>query len=165
MFSCARLNSPDTIVYNQCSSLLLEYAIKYKQQKPVSLCQIDDKHKPLPPPPMPEDIDIIVSGFPWYVVTPYSTLISTSYDLLHHAYSQPHSSLNMFQKADDIKSDQILNVLAWVDFLRPKWCYFENVRGFMNFNLGAVQASRHRVEGGIQKGGLRFVVRVLVTLG
>ena len=66
MYLAFRLNSPDTIVYNQCSSLMLAYAIDYKQGKQVSLCQIDDEDKLLPPPPMPEDIDVIISGFPWY---------------------------------------------------------------------------------------------------
>ena len=71
----------------------------------------------------------------------------------------------MFQKAQDIKSEQILNVIAWVDFIRPKWCYFENDRGFLSFSLSAVQAGKHKVEGGLKKGGLRFIVRCLLTLG
>ena len=35
----------------------------------------------------------------------------------------------------------------------------------MNSDLGAVQGTKFKVDGGVQKGGLRFVVRVLVTLG
>ena len=70
----------------------------------------------------------------------------------------------MFQKASDIKSNLILNVLSWVDYLKPNICIFENVRGFLRFNLNASQASLHRVEGGIDMGGLKFVVRVLVAM-
>jgi hypothetical protein len=72
--------------------------------------------------------------------------------------------MNMFQKANDIKSNLILNVLSWVDFLKPKYCIFENVRGFLSFNLNATQAGKHRVEGGIEMGGLKFVVRALVEM-
>lgn len=71
----------------------------------------------------------------------------------------------MFQRAVDKKSDLILSPLAWIDHLRPKYCLFENVRGFLKFNLNATQAGRHRVEGGIEIGGLKFLVRALVTLG
>ena len=70
----------------------------------------------------------------------------------------------MFQKANDIKSNLILNVLSWVDYLKPKICIFENVRGFLRFNLNASQAGLHRVEGGIDMGGLKFIVRVLVAM-
>jgi DNA (cytosine-5)-methyltransferase 1 len=72
--------------------------------------------------------------------------------------------MNMFQKANDIKSNLILNVLSWVDFLKPKFCIFENVRGFLSFNLNATQAGIHRVEGGIEMGGLKFVIRALVEM-
>ena len=73
--------------------------------------------------------------------------------------------MNMFQKADDRKSHLILNLLSWVDFLEPKFCFFENVRGFLQYNLNAVQASRYKVSGGIHMGGLKFLVRALVTMG
>lgn len=72
--------------------------------------------------------------------------------------------MNMFQKANDIKSNLILNVLSWVDFLKPKYCIFENVRGFLSFNLNATQAGLHRVEGGIDMGGLKLVIRALVEM-
>ena len=78
--------------------------------------------------------------------------------------SQSHSALNMFQKANDIKSNLILNALSWVDFLKPKYCIFENVRGFLSFNLNATQAGLHRVEGGIDMGGLKFVLRAMVGM-
>lgn len=79
--------------------------------------------------------------------------------------SQSHSTLNMYQRAHDRKSHLMLTLLSWVDFLRPKYCFFENVKGFLNYNLHASQASRYRVEGGIDKGGLKFLVHALLAMG
>lgn len=78
--------------------------------------------------------------------------------------SQPHSRLNMFQHANDRKSHLILNLLSWVDFLRPKYCVFENVRGFLRYNLHAYQAGKHRLEGGVEMGGLKFLIRALLAM-
>ncbi|KAF7975199.1 hypothetical protein HWV62_10266 [Athelia sp. TMB] len=80
-------------------------------------------------------------------------------------YSQPHSGLNMYKKTDDRKSNLILNLLSWVDFLKPDYCLFENVRGFLSYRLNATQASEHRTEGGIENGGLKFLLRAMVALG
>lgn len=79
--------------------------------------------------------------------------------------SQPHSRMNMYQKADDRKSHLMLNLLSWVDFLEPEVCVFENVRGFLSYSLNSVQASRYTVKGGIPMGGVKFVVRALVAMG
>ena len=70
----------------------------------------------------------------------------------------------MFQKADDKKSNLILNLLSWVDFLKPKFCFFENVRGFLQFSLNATQLSQYRVGGGIKMGGLKFLVYALLAM-
>ncbi|PIL29860.1 DNA methyltransferase [Ganoderma sinense ZZ0214-1] len=139
-----RKNSPSTTVYNQCSNIVLRYAIKAhaKQWEGPPPDDVEGK-SPLPLPPTPDQIDCIVAGFP----------------------CQPHSSLNMFQKANDRKSHLILNLLSWVDYLRPKYCVFENVRGFLSYNLNASQAGRHRVRGGIKMGGLKFLVHALLTMG
>lgn len=59
----------------------------------------------------------------------------------------------------------MLNLLSWVDFLEPRFCFFENVRGFLQYSLNSVQASRYKVTGGIKMGGLKFLVRALVTMG
>lgn len=79
-------------------------------------------------------------------------------------YSQPHSTLNMYQRSNDRKSHLILNLLSWVDFLRPRYCFFENVRGFVTYNLNSTQKDKHRSEGGIPMGGLKFVVRALLAM-
>lgn len=71
----------------------------------------------------------------------------------------------MFKKANDRKTNLILNLLSWVDFLRPKYCFFENVRGFLSSTLHARQASKYRVEGGIKMGGLKFLTRSLLAMG
>jgi DNA (cytosine-5)-methyltransferase 1 len=70
----------------------------------------------------------------------------------------------MFQKADDVKSNLILNLLAWVDFLQPKYCIFENVRGFLSYNLNAIQVDEHRTAGGISMGGLKFLVHAMLVM-
>ncbi|KAI9429370.1 hypothetical protein BJY52DRAFT_1345301 [Lactarius psammicola] len=139
-----RRNSPGTIVYNQCANEVLRYAVKSHR----GLLVDDDVPKdiydssPLPPPPQPGDIDVIVAGFP----------------------CQPHSQLNMFQKANDVKSNLILNLLSWVDFLEPPYCVFENVRGFLSYNLRAVQLDEHRTVGGIDMGGLKFLVHAMLAM-
>ncbi|KAH8997167.1 S-adenosyl-L-methionine-dependent methyltransferase [Lactarius hatsudake] len=139
-----RRNSPGTIVYNQCANEVLRYAVKSHR----GLLMDDDVPKdiydnsPLPPPPRPGDIDVIVAGFP----------------------CQPHSQLNMFQKANDVKSNLILNLLSWVDFLEPPYCVFENVRGFLSYNLRAVQLDEHRTAGGISMGGLKFLVHAMLAM-
>jgi DNA (cytosine-5)-methyltransferase 1 len=141
---------------------LLRYAIK--------LCRgvLEDDEIPknihdnskLPPPPQPGDIDVIIAGFPWYV----STLLISPSDTQGEPVSQPHSQLNMFQKANDIKSNLILNLLSWVDFLQPKYCIFENVRGFLSYNLNAIQVDEHRTAGGISMGGLKFLVHAMLSM-
>ena len=71
----------------------------------------------------------------------------------------------MFRKAHDRKSHLILNLHSWVDFLKPKYCFFENVRGFLRYNLHARQADKHNVKGGIHTGGLKFLVHALLSMG
>jgi len=58
----------------------------------------------------------------------------------------------------------ILNLLSWVDHIEPKYIMFENVRGFLSFRLRARQKNRHTVTGGIEMGGLKFLLRALTEL-
>ncbi|KAH7886266.1 S-adenosyl-L-methionine-dependent methyltransferase [Phlebopus sp. FC_14] len=133
---------PGTKVYNQCSNRMLNTAILTDaNKKHDELTSIEGKR--LPPPPKPGEIDCIVTGFP----------------------CQPHSRLNMFPKAKDKKSNLILSVLSWVDFLKPKYCIFENVKGFLQFNLRSHQRGPYAVTGGIPMGGLKFVIRALLDMG
>ncbi|KAI9070389.1 S-adenosyl-L-methionine-dependent methyltransferase [Trametes sanguinea] len=138
-------NSPETVVYNQCSNIVFQYAVKSHAGKlgPGDMASHLADGNPLPKPPTPQDIDCLIAGFP----------------------CQPHSQLNMFRRANDRKSHLMLNLLSWVDFLKPKYCFFENVRGFLSYSLHARQAGRYRVEGGIKMGGLKFFVRALLAMG
>ena len=69
------------------------------------------------------------------------------------------------QKAEDRKSNLILTALSYVDFLRPDFFFLENVPGFLKYNLLAEQAGRHRVEGGVEMGGLKLMLRALLDMG
>ncbi len=79
--------------------------------------------------------------------------------------SQSYSTLNTYQQAHDWKSHLMLTLLSWVDFLRPKYCFFENVKGFLQYNLHASQASKYIVEGGNDKGGLEFLLLSMALSG
>jgi DNA (cytosine-5)-methyltransferase 1 len=159
-----RCNSPDTIVYNQCVNELLRYATELchgvveEDEVPKD---IYDKSK-LPPPPQPGDIDVIIAGFPWCL----STLLISPTDTQGEPVSQPHShwQSDTFQKANDIKSNLILNLLSWVGFLQPKYCIFENVRGFLSYNLNAIRVDEHRTTGEISMGGLKFLVHAMLAM-
>lgn len=71
----------------------------------------------------------------------------------------------MYQKANDVKSSLILTALSFVDFLRPSYCIFENVRGFLRYNLRTRQDGKHSVKGGIPAGGLKLVAAALLNMG
>ncbi|KAG2155745.1 S-adenosyl-L-methionine-dependent methyltransferase [Suillus clintonianus] len=141
-----KANSPRTVVYNQCSNLVLAASIlSHTKGEATRLEKIESditENPYIPAPPKPEDIDCIVAGFP----------------------CQPHSRLNMYVKAHDRKSNLILNVLSWVDFMQPKYCFFENVRGFLSFGLKVRQAGPYRVKGGIAMGGLKFLIRAMTDM-
>lgn len=79
--------------------------------------------------------------------------------------SQTHSTMNMFKDADDIKSNLILTTLSFLDYYRPALAFFENVPGFLNYSLNATQADRYRVEGGLEMGGLKLLIRALIDMG
>lgn len=70
----------------------------------------------------------------------------------------------MFQKANDSKSNLILVLLSYVDLFKPKYCLFENVRGFLQFNLNATQKDQYSVEGGIDMGGIKFLQYAMLTM-
>ena len=79
--------------------------------------------------------------------------------------SQTHSTMNMFKVADDIKSNLILTTLSFIDYYRPALAFFENVPGFLNYSLNATQVDRHRIEGGLEMGGLKLLVRAMIDMG
>lgn len=48
--------------------------------------------------------------------------------------------------------------------MKPKFGFFENVRGFLRWPLKARQASARRIEDGIEMGGLQFIVYALTMM-
>ncbi|GLB43613.1 putative class I-like SAM-binding methyltransferase superfamily, C5-methyltransferase family protein [Lyophyllum shimeji] len=133
-------NFPDVTVHNQCANKILRYSIKQKSgQRPETPKQIYDGKTEVCSLSKP---DVVAAGVP----------------------CQTHSYMNMFRKEGDIKSNLILTALSFVDHLRPKLFYFENVPGFLRFSFDAKQAGIHRLEGGVPMGGLKFVVRALVDM-
>ncbi|KAI0720035.1 S-adenosyl-L-methionine-dependent methyltransferase [Cerioporus squamosus] len=131
------------VVYNQCTNLVLKYAIRHHAgQHDASLCDIKGIQE-LPLPPMPGQIDCIVAGFP----------------------CQSFSSLNRFKHKHARRNHLMLNLLSWIDFLRPKYCFLENVRGFLSYTLHGSSRGRHRADGEIAKGGLKFLVSALLAMG
>jgi len=71
----------------------------------------------------------------------------------------------MFKKADDKKSNLILTALSYMDFYKPIYGFFENVPGFVNFNLQADRENLHEAKGEIEKGGLKLLLRALIDMG
>lgn len=71
----------------------------------------------------------------------------------------------MYRTAKDGKSSLILTALSYVDFLKPSYCIFENVRGFLHYKLRARQAGKYSVKGGISMGGLKLVAAALLDMG
>jgi DNA (cytosine-5)-methyltransferase 1 len=71
----------------------------------------------------------------------------------------------MFKDVNDVKNNLVLNALSWVDVVRPIYAFFENVSGFLSHRLNAMQATIHRVEGGIEMGGLKLMIRALLDMG
>ncbi|KAJ2084197.1 hypothetical protein H4R24_000270 [Coemansia sp. RSA 988] len=136
-------NHPDAQVYNQCSNLLLESAIKAYHGAPTQPLINKFDGKELPPMPRPGDVDFIYCGPP----------------------CQGFSRCNRFIKADDIKTSLIANALSYVDFYRPTYFLLENVRGLIDYRLGGVQIGPGRVSGGIKMGVLKFILRALTTMG
>ncbi|KAG9223174.1 hypothetical protein PLEOSDRAFT_155087 [Pleurotus ostreatus PC15] len=137
-------HSSEVKMYNNCANLILHYFIKDSEGHGLETpTQLFDGKTPVPAPLKPKDIDMMTIGFP----------------------CQSHSGLNKFKKVNDPRSNLILTALSYIDFLRPKYCYFENVRGFLQFNIKAEQAGKHTVAGGIDMGGLKFLLRALDELG
>jgi DNA (cytosine-5)-methyltransferase 1 len=56
-------------MYNECVNTILKYAVKWDKLKGLEIerpVSIHDK-TPLPPPPLPGEIEVLLAGFPWQV--------------------------------------------------------------------------------------------------
>ncbi|EIN08885.1 S-adenosyl-L-methionine-dependent methyltransferase, partial [Punctularia strigosozonata HHB-11173 SS5] len=136
-----RANSPQTIVYNQCANEMLRYtADMLNEAEPCREDAPRQIHPPelLPKPPLPGDIDVILAGFP----------------------CQSHSALNMYRKEDDPRSRLMLTMLSFVHVYQPKYCVFENVPGFLEYDPGAGQEDPEHNK----MGGLRLLYHALTTM-
>ncbi|KZV97849.1 S-adenosyl-L-methionine-dependent methyltransferase [Exidia glandulosa HHB12029] len=78
---------------------------------------------------------------------------------------QGHTTLNIHRTADDPKNCQILTALSFVEKYRPKFFVLENVVHIMSWQLMARTTGQGRIRGGIQYGGLRLVISILIELG
>ncbi|KAJ2006900.1 hypothetical protein GGI04_001720 [Coemansia thaxteri] len=136
-------NHPDAQVYNQCSNLLLDSAIRTHRGETIKPLVNQFDGKQLPPMPQPGDVDFIYCGPP----------------------CQGFSRCNRFIKADDIKTSLVANALSYVDFYRPTYFLLENVRGLLTYRLGGFQIGPGKVGGGIEMGMLKFILRTLTTMG
>jgi site-specific DNA-cytosine methylase len=48
--------------------------------------------------------------------------------------------------------------------LQPRYVVMENVRGILSFRLGGEQAGTHKIEGGISRGIVKLIKRLLTAL-
>lgn len=59
----SRANHRETVVFNQCSNLLLQHAIDtHDGKKPEPLRSLHDGKTALPPMPRPGDVDFVYGG-------------------------------------------------------------------------------------------------------
>ena len=63
------------------------------------------------------------------------------------------------------KGDSVLTLLSWVDHFKPKVVLIENAMEFLGYKLSSRQGGRLTLRGGIEYGGLKFLVRTLTALG
>ncbi|KAJ7597662.1 S-adenosyl-L-methionine-dependent methyltransferase [Mycena floridula] len=109
-------NSPNTTVYNQCANTVLQYFVKrYHGHDVQTPTRISDNTTPLPEPIVPGQIKVLVAGFP----------------------CQPHSRLNRYKNNTDLKANLLATTVSFVDFLKPDFCYLENVEGFLSYQLNS----------------------------
>ncbi|KIY72480.1 S-adenosyl-L-methionine-dependent methyltransferase [Cylindrobasidium torrendii FP15055 ss-10] len=166
-------NYPGVQVSNQDASTTLRYWKRYMKARdvarrdqpnvdeddldielPEAPRQIYNYDEDIPKPPrMPSfsaqggedgDIQVVVAGFP----------------------CQSHSSLNMYKEESDKKSLLILTTLSYVDLLRPRFVFFENVPGFLQYQLDAYQDAngQKQLVGALEHGGLKLIIRILLEM-
>ena len=80
--------------------------------------------------------------------------------------SQGVSTLNRQRFTDDPKNRLILGFLSMIDIQRPKYVVFENVRGFVRFDLAARGSDDDpQPTEGLASGLLKILYRCLVAMG
>ncbi|KAF9066246.1 S-adenosyl-L-methionine-dependent methyltransferase [Rhodocollybia butyracea] len=124
------LNSPETTVLNICVNDAVWYIIKKNLNKnnPDDTPITKATGEPVEFSLRPGDTEVLIPGFP----------------------CQPHSTQNIYQNVNDIKTNLILPLLSLVDHLRQRIIILENVAGFLSCQLMGVQNGQHHIEGGIK---------------
>ncbi|KAJ7608113.1 S-adenosyl-L-methionine-dependent methyltransferase [Mycena polygramma] len=139
----ARKNSKNLVTYCQDANVVLRYFIKsnagHINEVPR---QLFDNETPLPPPIPPGKMRAIIAGLP----------------------CQSYSGLNMYRTVEDHRSNLLLTLTSYVDFFKPDFLFLENVPAFLRYKLLAEQVSRHRVDGGIEMGALKLLLRALLDM-
>lgn len=128
---------PDAIMFNTCINKLLSGV-----QQRDDAGELDRNSPQLDQFPKPGEVDIIVGGPP----------------------CQGFTRLNRHPRADDARNQLILSFMSAVDLLQPTYVVLENVRGLLTFRLGAIQTNRYTLEGGIPRGVIILVKRLLTAM-
>ncbi|KAG7448097.1 S-adenosyl-L-methionine-dependent methyltransferase [Guyanagaster necrorhizus] len=138
-----RRNHPDTIVYDQDASILLDHAVQTEGGKyPRKLKSHDGTY--LENMPKKGDVDLIYGGPP----------------------CQSFSKANHNPKPDDIRSTLPMVMLAYTEWYEPRYFLLENVVGMLTARLGAKSASHGRsLVGGMEMGVIKLILRILTSLG
>ncbi|KAI0029450.1 S-adenosyl-L-methionine-dependent methyltransferase [Vararia minispora EC-137] len=135
--------SPSTKVFNQCANLVLSAMHRTNtgaRHDPAKDNIVNLDGSPFEQLPRAGDIDVICVGVP----------------------CQPHSRLNRFPQPNDAKSNLILTLLGFLDLLRPKYIFFENVQGFLSYE---VSPAVYPPPPGDHSTGLRLLMNMLLKLG
>jgi len=86
--------------------------------------------------------------------------------MTYHYQSQGVSTLNRQRFTDDPKNRLILSFLSMIDIQRPRYVVYENVRGFVRFDLAARAADDGpQSTEGLASGLLKILYRCLVAMG
>ncbi|KAL2069986.1 hypothetical protein VTL71DRAFT_14666 [Oculimacula yallundae] len=135
-------NFPDCTMHNADINLMLERAVRRdhgEQLDPLHDCHGDLVEEL----PARGEIDFIYGGCP----------------------CPGYSGANRFPQDEDIKNSLLVVTLSYVDYYRPKYFLLENVKGLLTHRLGATQERKKKLEGGIEKGTVKFILRALTSLG
>jgi DNA-cytosine methyltransferase len=135
-------NFPSVKVYNADASILLKHVIEEHAGNNPAFLRNDRGHR-LPKMPQPGEVEFIYGGCP----------------------CQDFSRCNRYPKSDSLKNSLPATFLSYVDHYRPQYFLLENVQALLSHRLRSYQVNKHKTEGGIEQGSLKFILRSLTSLG
>ncbi|KXS18025.1 hypothetical protein M427DRAFT_54236 [Gonapodya prolifera JEL478] len=139
-------NFPHATVYNQDINVLLERVWKRdKLQDPDSKKLRSSDGEEMDDLPEPGEVEFLYGGPP----------------------CQGFSRMNRWKKVDDRKNALIPTFMSFVEFYNhPKFKGFlaENVADILRFKPGGVQVGVNKMEGGVDKGVVKFIVRAALDM-